>query len=88
VPDVVVQPNPGGLYSFSTKKVAEHGGGAPDDRHVALLVMNPRHHKGGGSDNAAVTTTEVAPTVLRFLGLNPHALDAVREEGTKVLPGA
>jgi hypothetical protein len=86
VPDVAVQPNPGGLYSFSTKKVAEHGGGAPDDRHVALLVVNPRHRKGGGSDNAAVTTTEVAPTVLRFLGLNPHALDAVREEGTKVLP--
>jgi hypothetical protein len=37
--------------------------------------------------NSSVETTEVAPTILRLLGLNPNALKAVQEEGTKVLPG-
>jgi hypothetical protein len=34
-----------------------------------------------------VTTTQVAPTILRALDLDPDALDAVRKEGTKALPG-
>jgi hypothetical protein len=29
---------------------------------------------------------QVAPTILRALGLDPRALDAVRIEGTSVLP--
>jgi hypothetical protein len=29
---------------------------------------------------------QVAPTILEALGLDPNALDAVREEGTAVLP--
>jgi hypothetical protein len=29
---------------------------------------------------------QVAPTILKALGLDPSALDAVREEGTQVLP--
>jgi len=28
----------------------------------------------------------VAPTILKVLGINPSALDAVRIEGTSVLP--
>jgi hypothetical protein len=34
-----------------------------------------------------VETSQVAPTVLRILGLDPNDLDAVRKEGTPVLPG-
>jgi hypothetical protein len=86
VPDVILQPHPGGLYSLSKKKVAEHGGGAPDDHNVALLVVNPGGESGGTVDER-VTTTQVAPTILRYLHLNPWALDAVRKEGTEVLPG-
>jgi hypothetical protein len=86
VPDVIVQPHPGGLYSLSKKKVAEHGGGAPDDHNVALLVVKPGRD-GGDAVDERVTTTQVAPTILRFLNLNPWALDAVRQEGTEVLPG-
>ena len=91
VPDAVIQPNEGGLYSLSKKKVAEHGGGAPDDRHVALLVVDPsREHGHGGHSHtieARVSTTQVAPTILSYLGLDPAALDAVRQEGTRTLPG-
>jgi len=35
-----------------------------------------------------VETTQIAPTILQLLGLNPQALQAVKIEGTKVLPGA
>ena len=40
-----------------------------------------------GSSDKWVETTQIAPTVLRLLGLNPNALEAVQEEGTQVLPG-
>lgn len=35
---------------------------------------------------AEVQTAQVAPTILQALGLNPDRLDAVRAEGTFVLP--
>jgi len=34
-----------------------------------------------------VETTQVAPTILKLLGLNPGSLQAVQREGTQVLPG-
>jgi hypothetical protein len=34
-----------------------------------------------------VEMAQVAPTILRILGLDPESLDAVRKEGTPVLPG-
>ena len=34
-----------------------------------------------------VETKQVAPTILRILGLDPNKLDAVQKEGTAVLPG-
>jgi hypothetical protein len=30
---------------------------------------------------------QVAPTILQLVGLDPNELDAVRKEGTPVLPG-
>lgn len=33
-----------------------------------------------------VETTQIAPTILKLLGLNPNKLQAVKIEGTKVLP--
>jgi hypothetical protein len=41
-------------------------------------------HAGAGTDE--VRTRQVAPTVVRALGLDPNSLDAVRIEGTRVLP--
>jgi hypothetical protein len=35
----------------------------------------------------SVETTQIAPTILKLLGLDPDALQAVRSEGTQVLPG-
>ena len=83
-PDIVVQPNAGVVYTGSTKKQSEHGGYAHDDTNVMLLVSNPNLHRKVVT--SFVETTQVAPTILELLGLDPRSLDAVRREGTPGLP--
>jgi hypothetical protein len=83
-PDIIVTPNVGVTYSGSHAKQAEHGGFAHDDTNVVLLLSNPGF--APRTVNAGVGTAQVAPTILRALGLNPSALEAVRVEGTPVLP--
>ena len=84
-PDIIVQPNPGVIYTSSTKKDAEHGGNAPDDSHVALIVSLPS--LTAQTNAAAVVTTQVAPTILTALKLDPTLLQSVKSEGTVALPG-
>jgi hypothetical protein len=83
-PDIIVTPNVGVTYSGSHAKQAEHGGFAHDDTNVVLLLSHPGFQPRTVS--AEVGTAQVAPTILKALGLNPSALDAVRIEGTGVLP--
>ncbi len=83
-PDIIVAPNVGVTYSGSHAKQAEHGGFAHDDTNVMLLLSNPQFD--ARTVVAEVGTAQVAPTILKALGLNPDALDAVRIEGTQVLP--
>jgi predicted AlkP superfamily pyrophosphatase or phosphodiesterase len=84
-PDIIVQPNPGVIYTSSKKKDAEHGGNAPDDRNVALLVSFPTLTTA--TNSSALVTTQVAPTILKALGVSPTLLNAVQVENTAVLPG-
>jgi hypothetical protein len=83
-PDIIVTPNVGVTYSGSTSKLAEHGGFAHDDTNVILLLSNSSFK--ARTVRAEVGTVQVAPTILKFLGLSPSALSAVRAEGTSVLP--
>jgi len=83
-PDIIVTPNVGVTYSGSTTMIADHGGFAHDDTNVMLLVAHPGFK--AQTVSAETATTQVAPTILKALGLNPAALDAVRAEGTPVLP--
>ncbi|HTC70339.1 MAG TPA: alkaline phosphatase family protein [Acidothermaceae bacterium] len=83
-PDVFGKVQEGVVYSGPTK-LAEHGGMNVGDQHVLMVVNGP--NIPAQVNSAAVETTQVAPTILSVLGLNPAALDAVRTEGTKVLPG-
>jgi hypothetical protein len=83
-PDILVTPHVGVTYSGSGKKLAEHGGFAHDDTNVMLLLSNPGFRPQ--TVTTPVTTMQIAPTILRALGLDPEALDAVREEGTQTLP--
>jgi hypothetical protein len=82
-PDVIVTPNVGVTYSGSTAMIGDHGGFGHDDTNVVLLVANPRFT--AQTVAAAVSTAQVAPTMANALGLDPTALEAVREEGTTVL---
>src|SRR5262249_10612548 len=84
-PDVFGRAQVGTVYTGGSK-IAEHGGDNPGDRDVPLLVYAPgtvRHSTVG----SWVETTQVAPTILDLLGLDPNALEAVQQEGTQVLPG-
>jgi type I phosphodiesterase/nucleotide pyrophosphatase len=82
-PDILLKVNTGVIFTTGSK-IAEHGGMNEDDVHVALLVSNPlllpREVK------TPVLTQQVAPTILRSLGLEPERLDAVRKEHIAVLP--
>jgi hypothetical protein len=83
-PDIIVTPNVGVTYTGSTKKQEEHGGFAHDDTNVVLLLSNPTF--APRTVYASVGTAQVAPTILRSLGINPQLLQAVQIEGTPVLP--
>lgn len=80
-PDVIVTPNVGVIYTSSSKKQEEHGGFAHDDTNV---LSNPTFE--AKTITTEVQTAQVAPTILQALRLDPDWLDAVRAEGTSVLP--
>ena len=84
-PDIIITPHIGVVYTGSSKKLAEHGGFAHDDTNVMMLVANPGFH--AATITSPVETTQVAPTILSVLGLDPNALQAVQKEHTQVLPG-
>jgi Type I phosphodiesterase / nucleotide pyrophosphatase len=84
-PDVFAIAQVGTIYTTGSK-IAEHGGDNAGDRDVPLVVYAPGAVRPGSSGRW-VETTQIAPTVLRLLGLNPGALQAVQEEHTQVLPG-
>jgi len=98
VPDLVGIVVPGVVYTGGTKKIAEHGGALVDDRNVPIVVAGPAGRDGRdgrddgddrgdrhGTEDAAVETTQIAPTILRALGLDPRELSAVRAQGTRAL---
>jgi hypothetical protein len=84
-PDIIVRPNYGTIYTGSTAKNAEHGGFGYSDTSVGLIVSNPTLQ--AKVLKSPVASSQVAPTILRALGLDPEALRSVRLEKTKVLPG-
>jgi Type I phosphodiesterase / nucleotide pyrophosphatase len=84
-PDIIVTPNIGVTYSGSTKKLAEHGGFSHDDTNVVMLLSYPSFQPK--TITSPVETMQVAPTILKALGLDPYKLQAVSKERTQVLPG-
>jgi hypothetical protein len=82
-PDIVGISKIGVIYTTGTK-IAEHGGFNEDDTHVALVLAHPDLEEG--SITATVATTQIAPTILKALGLNPRELEGVNFEGTQILP--
>jgi hypothetical protein len=84
-PDVIIRPTYGTIYTTSSSKNEEHGGFGYSDTNVGLIVSNPALHSN--VLKSPVATSQVAPTILRALGINPENLKAVRVEKTRALPG-
>jgi Type I phosphodiesterase / nucleotide pyrophosphatase len=85
VPDLFGIAQYGVVYTGGKGKIAEHGGAHADDLDVPLVVSGAATPHGARVDDT-VETTQIAPTILRLLGLDPQALDAVRIEHTRALP--
>jgi hypothetical protein len=85
VPDIFGISQYGSVYTGGHGKIAEHGGANPHDRDVPLVVSGNTvdEHE---VNNSRVETTQIAPTILRLLGLNPNSLQAVQIEHTSALP--
>jgi hypothetical protein len=84
VPDVIGIAQYGVVYTSHPSKIAEHGGDHLEDRNVPIL-LSWSGTTGGTAVTMPVETTQIAPTVLKLLGLNPHELQAVGIEGTQPL---
>jgi hypothetical protein len=84
VPDVIGIAQYGVVYTGKKAKISEHGGDHLEDRNVPILISWPGA-PGGTAVNLPVETTQVAPTILRLLGINPAELQAVLLEGTRSL---
>jgi hypothetical protein len=85
VPDVIGIARHGVVYTSHKAKIAEHGGDDIQDRNVPILVVAPGGAHGK-TNSSPVETTQIAPTILSLLGLDPSQLRAVQSEGTQVLP--
>jgi predicted AlkP superfamily pyrophosphatase or phosphodiesterase len=83
-PDIIVQPIYGTIYTTSKKKNEEHGGFSYGDTNVGLIVSNPALH--ATTLKTPVATSQVAVTILKALGLDPHNLKSVQVEKTVELP--
>src|SRR5579859_17293 len=84
VPDIIGIAQYGVVYTSHKSKIAEHGGDHVEDRNVPILVAWPGA-SGGTAVTRPVETTQIAPTILKLLGLNPGELRAVHLEGTQPL---
>ena len=82
-PDIILKVNTGVIFTGGSK-IAEHGGANPQDRNVPLLVSGDAIEHAQ-VNNETVETTQIAPTILELLGLNPNSLMAVQIEHTQVL---
>jgi predicted AlkP superfamily pyrophosphatase or phosphodiesterase len=85
VPDIIVQPHAGIIYTTSTAKIAKHGGLSDDDCQVACFASATNLQKTVFDHQ--VHTNQFAPTILQALGLDPNALKGVVTENAKVIDG-
>jgi hypothetical protein len=87
-PDIVGISAYGVVYTGGVKKIAEHGGFNTEDRNAPIVVNESCLPKGNAGVTFAgnVMTTQVRPTILSLLGLDPYRLAAVQTEKTAMLP--
>jgi hypothetical protein len=86
MPDIVLEPKPGVIWSLpGDPALASFGGPADEDTHVALLVSGAQ--LTGRFDPTPVPITQLAPLLLRSLGMEKFDLKALHLEHSPALPG-
>jgi hypothetical protein len=86
MPDIVLQPRAGVIWaSADGKSLMSFGGAADQDTHVALMISGAQ--LTGRSDPTYVPTTQLAPLLLRALGMEKFDLRALHLEHSPALPG-
>ena len=76
MPDLILQPELGVIWSDKNAAIlSEHGGLQNEDTNVALLVSGKQ--LTGRVDKTWVPTTQIAPLVLRILGMEKMDLQAL-----------
>jgi len=86
VPDIIILPTPGTVYTTSATKIADHGGFGEEDVHVALLVSNSAQPRKTITD--PVETRQIACTILKALNLVCDGLISEQIEPSKFLPNS
>lgn len=85
-PDVFATTQTGVVYNAGRDQVTGEGGGDSEDLNVPIVLLDP--NVTPGTVRTAVSTTQIAPTILSILGLDPGKLQAVQADHTQVLPPA
>lgn len=86
MPDLILQPQAGVIWMRKGDEGPKmHGGFSDEQNHVALLVSG--RQLTGRVDKTPVPTTQIAPLILRILGMEKMDLRALHQEHTPALPG-
>ena len=85
MPDIILEPEYGVRWMPPEGAVAAQGGMSDEDTHVALLISG--RQLAGRRDPTYVPTTQLAPLLLRALGMEKFDLEALHKEHSPALPG-
>ena len=84
IPDIILVPKPGTLYTLTATKISDHGSFNDDDVRVALLMSNPRLPTM--TIDEPVETRQIACTILKALDISCDALMSEQTEPSMCLP--
>lgn len=84
MPDILLEAQPGVVWP-GREAMEGYGGTSDDATHVPLLVSGAQ--LTARKDPTLVPTTQIAPLLLRALGLEKFDLEALHREHTPALPG-
>ncbi len=85
MPDVILEPQAGVVWSKGGQWPEHLGGFSDDENHVAMLISG--RQLTGRVDKTPVPTGQVAPLILRILGMEKLDLQALHHEHVPALPG-
>ena len=86
MPDIILQPRAGVSWAEPNERALMfHGGMLDQDTHVALMISGAQ--LTGRTDPTYVPTTQLAPLLLRALGMEKFDLRALHLEHSPALPG-